>query len=1257
MNPEFKVLTNMGETNSRTPIIQNRFRKLTLQSPQQSNIQPKMPENTTVPQSKLATKEIVNLPDATIRSQSQVITNKLMLSTSSNALTETNFINVETEPFTNPLQVESTETEKKSPKAKSDNGELTSQMKKLEVSRVSAELFSQYSSSSRISLPPNRILSNKENIDNLSQRMSNIRMSDLADTQPNTPSQQKQRSNSTLADTQPNTASHPKQQSEHSADDERVIESIVLSSDDEDNDDGSDNLRKSLLTEESDDASVIEIESSDDSIDAFDEHVPQNKSAINAEVDELTESVALKLNNFFDNIPKLDQSRQNFYKNVESIATPQEKSETADINIPETEPSGDKNCDESNVLELEASQLDESGKTSGNDATSQISSVNENEGNEKNETPNGLLDKPDENISCQSPVLHLNESRKTSTVDNESDNQSVEDESGSSHLNQSTNEKQLSVREPKKKIEFEKIKTDAKKVITFSSPKINVSATININIQVSGFSSNSSDTDVTSENAEDPSDKSAKNDLSTLSEDCIDSSMESHCLRNVKKFSGSQSKNFIAFSPNVKATDDDLPDQDDQTSPDSSVIESSIIHSQADVTLGNPNDDKDAPGRSQSNHSLDKDSTNASISSVDIVTKQPTDGPSSSPDLVTKELIIEGTSDASLSSSADLRTKEPTDASSSSADLTKESIVDGTTKDKNTLSVTPTDTSVEIDEIGEQLLNGIYGDTWRTPQLIKKCVSTKKKYQTDLIKRGKSRGFSLFRRDIIHSELDSTRITPTGGEAEHSHRKDNLDESNSEAELTLPNKDNKVNETEANESSRIIRTRRKVAPNRILDYSDNDDSDDSDQSDQSLDDSFEPEPSEESDSSVEKLEKPEPARRKRKKFVFLDLTCNEVIEDEDHENPDATSEELEKVVENYLQSLETETVVQTPAPKKNVPSITAKRKLFTPNYDDQTPFEEETKTPEPLKQGDGKKTIQLKTPIPSFLIPPQFRDKAKIVAEPITPTGPPPPNDSKKFQTPYTPAPKQTCGFLESLDSNLIPEQHCDPEALKLRKNFKRHRTELVTRLMSIYNKYVFDNRLKDVSVSWNKKLTTTAGICRIRKIAGVRKGPVELSEKVVTSADRARDTLIHELCHAAAWVIDRDAANHGKIFKYWASRANQRFPELPAIKRCHNYDIEGKFTYKCTICGLKSKAHSKSRKVENIRCAKCHGPIEIFLNKTDENGQVILVTPKEPSMFAKYVKEKYKLHKVSGVTHADVMKILSNNFGKLTVEEKSKFK
>lgn len=33
---------------------------------------------------------------------------------------------------------------------------------------------------------------------------------------------------------------------------------------------------------------------------------------------------------------------------------------------------------------------------------------------------------------------------------------------------------------------------------------------------------------------------------------------------------------------------------------------------------------------------------------------------------------------------------------------------------------------------------------------------------------------------------------------------------------------------------------------------------------------------------------------------------------------------------------------------------------------------------------------------------------------------------------------------------------------------------------------------------------------------------------------ERLRDTLIHELCHAAAWLINGVHDGHGRYWKYW---------------------------------------------------------------------------------------------------------------------------
>ncbi|NXX96674.1 ACRC protein, partial [Centropus bengalensis] len=86
-------------------------------------------------------------------------------------------------------------------------------------------------------------------------------------------------------------------------------------------------------------------------------------------------------------------------------------------------------------------------------------------------------------------------------------------------------------------------------------------------------------------------------------------------------------------------------------------------------------------------------------------------------------------------------------------------------------------------------------------------------------------------------------------------------------------------------------------------------------------------------------------------------------------------------------------------------------------------------------------------------------------------------------------------------------------------KNFKKNKEELVKKLYSLYNSTIFEQKLpEEMVILWNKKMRKTAGYC----VTGQTKGPeatryarIELSEKVCDSADRLRDTLIHELCHA----------------------------------------------------------------------------------------------------------------------------------------------
>lgn len=113
--------------------------------------------------------------------------------------------------------------------------------------------------------------------------------------------------------------------------------------------------------------------------------------------------------------------------------------------------------------------------------------------------------------------------------------------------------------------------------------------------------------------------------------------------------------------------------------------------------------------------------------------------------------------------------------------------------------------------------------------------------------------------------------------------------------------------------------------------------------------------------------------------------------------------------------------------------------------------------------------------------------------------------------------------------------------------------------------------------------------------------------------------------------------------------------PELPPIKRCHDYVINHKYTFKCKDCGYAIGRHTKSLDIARNRCGYCHGHFEVFINKQTKKGETksIPATPKgkgQPTGFALYVKENYNLVKKPNIKHADVMKLLGQQFSALKI-------
>ena len=96
---------------------------------------------------------------------------------------------------------------------------------------------------------------------------------------------------------------------------------------------------------------------------------------------------------------------------------------------------------------------------------------------------------------------------------------------------------------------------------------------------------------------------------------------------------------------------------------------------------------------------------------------------------------------------------------------------------------------------------------------------------------------------------------------------------------------------------------------------------------------------------------------------------------------------------------------------------------------------------------------------------------------------------------------------------------------------FKKKREALSKAYFDEYNTAVFEGQLAtQVNILWSNKLRTTAGLTRLKRRqvdftpgAGIkRSATIELSTKVLDDPERLASTLLHEMIHAAAWILGK---------------------------------------------------------------------------------------------------------------------------------------
>ncbi|KIY45260.1 hypothetical protein FISHEDRAFT_76757 [Fistulina hepatica ATCC 64428] len=163
------------------------------------------------------------------------------------------------------------------------------------------------------------------------------------------------------------------------------------------------------------------------------------------------------------------------------------------------------------------------------------------------------------------------------------------------------------------------------------------------------------------------------------------------------------------------------------------------------------------------------------------------------------------------------------------------------------------------------------------------------------------------------------------------------------------------------------------------------------------------------------------------------------------------------------------------------------------------------------------------------------------------------------------------------------------PTAKELKKQEEDRLLDYATSLFQELNEQVFGNRLpRDTNIVWYNRLRSTAGRARYERSGGITTSMIQLSEKILQNEIDLKNTLSHEMCHLALWVVDeiRDSG-HGEEWLKWKAHVENARPDIQ-ISIKHSYKINFTYQWMCEICGDTYGRWSDSLDVEKDLCATC---------------------------------------------------------------------
>lgn len=206
--------------------------------------------------------------------------------------------------------------------------------------------------------------------------------------------------------------------------------------------------------------------------------------------------------------------------------------------------------------------------------------------------------------------------------------------------------------------------------------------------------------------------------------------------------------------------------------------------------------------------------------------------------------------------------------------------------------------------------------------------------------------------------------------------------------------------------------------------------------------------------------------------------------------------------------------------------------------------------------------------------------------------------------------------------------------AAAAKKDFDDRKASIAEHFLQTLDDAVTEGRLQrmasasgGVRIVWSKTLQTTAGRASWRREK--KKSPlsssssssstsspdgaqdadppakhtatIELAERIIDNEDRLINTLAHEYCHLANFMISNVHNNpHGESFKQWGRRCKDALRDHPIygggrveVTTKHSYKIDYKYVWSCVDCSQNYGRHSKSIDPSRSRCGLCKGLLQ----------------------------------------------------------------